>query len=175
MSTANSIGLTQEQVNYFWSLVQRLSKGNPDICWEWGRATTWRGYGSIMFNCRKFSTHRLAWMIANDREIPPGMHVCHSCDNPRCCNPSHLSIGTEADNQREKIEKKRHSFGTNHGMSKLNDTAVRYIRRLRKEGESINSLAKGFRIERTTIYQIILGKTWRHVSDEPIHQNPELF
>ena len=64
------------------------------------------GYGHTTHGGKKLSAHRKAWLIANG-DIPPGMVVCHKCDNPSCINPDHLFIGTHADNARDRDSKGR--------------------------------------------------------------------
>lgn len=66
-----------------------------------------KGYGRIGFRGRTWKTHRLAWMFANG-PIPSGLQVRHSCDNPPCCNPAHLLLGTNADNMRDMRERGGH-------------------------------------------------------------------
>ena len=96
------------------SLAERLTSGlvrKPSGCLEWRTAG---GYGSITVGDKKFSTHRLAWEFAHG-PIPDGMHVCHHCDNPPCCEtaPSdaypegHLFLGTRFDNMRDMVAKGR--------------------------------------------------------------------
>ena len=51
----------------------------------------------------------LAWEIANAEPIPPGMVVRHTCDNPRCCNPAHLILGTDKDNTDDMLTRNRYS------------------------------------------------------------------
>jgi hypothetical protein len=51
--------------------------------------------------------HRLAWEEANGQPVPPGMNVCHSCDNPSCCNPDHLWVGTQRENVQDAVRKGR--------------------------------------------------------------------
>lgn len=79
-------------------------------CWEWQGTRLPSGYGRIGIAGKGQGvtdlTHRVAYRIANG-EIPPGMEVCHTCDNPPCCNPDHLFLGTHADNMRDMSAKGR--------------------------------------------------------------------
>lgn len=90
----------------FWSKVDRSGDG----CWEWtAKSRTSFGYGVMRVGGtpgRLEGAHRLAWQYTNG-PIPDGLCVLHSCDNPPCCNPAHLRIGTKADNTRDKVERGR--------------------------------------------------------------------
>lgn len=77
------------------------SKVSPDGCWEWQRAKLPAGYGQISIGRqRQDYAHRVSYQIFHG-EIPNGMVVRHRCDNPSCCNPEHLEVGTQKDNMRD--------------------------------------------------------------------------
>lgn len=90
----------------FWSKVRKYE---PNPCWEWVAATR-HGYGVIGTGprCTKLSiASRVAWEIAHGEPVPEGFCVLHRCDNPLCVRPSHLFLGTQADNSRDMVTKGR--------------------------------------------------------------------
>ena len=97
----------------FWRKVQRCGKEN---CWPWLGAKTKYGYGRFKIAGDVFSAHRVAYVLANN-ELPPqdrwsyhGTVVRHTCDNPSCCNPAHLEVGTQEDNVRDMMDRGRHRY-----------------------------------------------------------------
>jgi hypothetical protein len=85
-----------------WSAFDAQIKTVESGCQEWQGQRNPDGYGWF----KERQTHRLAFERANG-PIPPGLLVCHSCDNPPCCNPDHLWLGTVADNTRDMLAKGR--------------------------------------------------------------------
>ena len=79
-----------------------------DGCLVWTGAVDFGGYGQLSVNGEKVLVHRLAWSLANNRPVPDGQHILHSCDNPPCCEPTHLRLGTAADNAADRATKGRH-------------------------------------------------------------------
>lgn len=94
---------SEKDIQRFWSKVAITD--NPDDCWLWTAGTV-TGYGSFGFQGRMRIASRVAWEITNS-EIPAGMKVLHTCDNPLCVNPKHLFLGTQLDNMRDMVRKGR--------------------------------------------------------------------
>ena len=99
--------------------------------------------------------------------IPAGMNACHVCDNPICCRPDHLFLGTQVDNIRDMHNKGRqskpregHWVGAKNASAKLTDVAVREIR---TSDEGINALALRFGVSRATIKRVRQRKTWAEI------------
>lgn len=136
-------------------------------CWLWpqGKATK-EGYGGIRYQGQWRLTHRLAWTFKHG-SIPKGMKVCHHCDNPPCCNPRHLFLGSDMDNHLDMRSKGRHTVvrGEQVGLAKMTEATVRQVRQ-RYDGEYgiISKLATQFGVKPTTISAIIHRVTWKHVA-----------
>lgn len=99
------------------TLLQRLwsqiAVGDPGACWEWvGGSKQNGGYGSLRHDGKLHRAHRLVLELSSGQPLPKGFFACHHCDNPPCCNPLHLFVGTPKDNSDDKIRKGR---GKNQG------------------------------------------------------------
>lgn len=81
----------------FWAKVDRRG---PDECWEWRAGKNRTGYGLFGVDKGSKLSHRIALRFSGV-DVPDGMFVCHRCDNPPCCNPAHLFLGTQFDNMRD--------------------------------------------------------------------------
>jgi len=145
-------------------------------CWLWRGSLTAKGYGRIKIKRKHYGAHRLSWIVHNG-DIPDGLCVCHKCDTPQCVNPSHLFLGSHADNQRDCQRKGRRASGAAHGhykkpeawprgrrhfRAKLSDEKVRYIREMRGAVPQ-RVLAEKFNVPQTAISAVQRNKTWRHV------------
>jgi hypothetical protein len=103
-------------------LIARYKTNGP--CWEWTAAKDRCGYGRIWHNNTNQTAHTVAYTTFVG-SIPDGRHVLHSCDNPSCINPDHLSLGTHADNMRDKSIRGRIS-GDKNPMSKKRRTMSKF-------------------------------------------------
>jgi len=135
----------------------------PNGCWEWRGATLRGGYGNMGVEGKTKQAHRLSYELFNGK-IPKGLLVCHICDNPPCCNPEHLFLGTHKTNAEDKMKKGRHPLGENASNNVLKEKEVLEIRRYLKNGVTHRTLAKMFRVGKTCISYIAEGKTWSWLS-----------
>lgn len=87
------------------ALLENIHVGEPDECWP-AKNTVKDGYGQVRLGAKMVRAHRLAWTMFNG-PIPDGLNVLHACDNPACCNPAHLWLGTQRDNVQDMLRKKR--------------------------------------------------------------------
>ncbi|NBV95363.1 MAG: hypothetical protein EBR90_01040 [Actinobacteria bacterium] len=144
-------------IDKFWAKVDRR---NDDECWPWLGAPDKDGYGQIWDgNVGKMKrAHRISAELHYGKS--QGQIVIHSCDNPSCCNPAHLSYGTTLENQKDKVAKNRHAKGENQGHSKLTEAQVEDIRRRASEG--YRALCAEFKLAPSTVYRIWHGQAWKH-------------
>ena len=131
-------------------------------CWVWAGARDAHGYGMLSINNNTRRAHRVAYE-AFCEEIPQGMVICHSCDNPSCINPAHLRVGTQADNVADREARGRRDVkGEQIGTAKLVEADVLNIRSSELSGVA---LAKQYDVHPTTISLIKSRKTWSHVAE----------
>lgn len=138
-------------------------------CWEFTGHRDENGYGRIQFDGRSAHAHRVAWILRYD--VPaPGLHVLHHCDNPPCCNPRHLYVGTNDDNVADRVRRGRSArqLGERHGRAKLSDQDVADLRALADGGVHYVELAQRFGISPSHASQIArrvarprLNQKWR--------------
>lgn len=136
----------------FWS---RVSASTPFQCWPWTGRKNDRGYG----RWGATMAHRVAYALVHG-SIPDGAVVRHRCDNPECCNPDHLLIGTNAQNTADALERGRLARGGRHGNSRLTPEQVEIIRR-NPDGLKQVELARQFGVSAATISYIRSGRSWR--------------
>jgi hypothetical protein len=148
----------------FWKFVAQ--KG-PAECWPWTGTLSSYGYGQFKVSNRPVrfkGAHRFVFEMLNGPQ-PPEVVVRHSCDNPICCNPAHLSGGSHADNVADKVARGRQRGvpqpGAFNPRARLQDDDVREIR-ASKESHSV--VAKRYGVHKQTVAAIRQRRNWSHVT-----------
>lgn len=158
------------------SIAERMERlvdagAGPDACWPFRGSKSRKGYGVLQLSGgRTRPAHRVAFALAFG-DIPDGLHVCHHCDNPACCNPTHLFLGTNADNVADKLRKGRGARGAAIALrqttTRLTPSKVRLLRRqYAAGGVTFRDLADEHNVPWRTIYKAVRGQTWSFVTDE---------
>jgi transposase len=132
--------------------IQKTASG----CWEWQGCRTREGYGQV---ARQLA-HRLAYSLWSGADVPEGLQVMHSCDNPPCINPDHLRTGSNRDNSLDMVGKGR-------GCTTLTEEQVRTIRILyvsRHKTYGAQALAKNYGVSESTISGIVNRRRYAWVS-----------
>jgi len=142
----------------FW--VRVAVTANPDRCWEWQRSRDKKGYGVVGRNNKTIKAHRYALSLTTG-EMPDHLSALHTCDNPPCCNPSHLWWGTLGDNNADMKAKGRYRFGETHHRAILTEDQVR---RIREDVRSNREIAQDYGVSRGAINSVRNGDNWSHVT-----------
>lgn len=152
----------------FW---KHVGPPNANGCLPWLGSKDRFGHGKVGAGGRgvaPLQAHRAAWELKNG-PIPEGMYVLHNCpsgDNPACCNPDHLFLGTQADNLADMVAKGRQSRGEGRHCAKLTEADVRAIRTRYTTGGILQSqLADEYGVTVDTVSMIIRRLTWKHIED----------
>ena len=167
--------IPQRLITAFWCQVD--TSGGLMACWPWTGLLRRDGYGALEWSlwrpgtrrraARLNGAHRFSYLLANG-SIPPGSFVLHQCDNPPCVHPLHLVAGTAGDNIRQAFARGRGRLPDTRGSlnpaSKLTEAQAHTIRQLSTAGISGRQLAARFSVSTVAISQLLLRKTWRHVS-----------
>lgn len=150
-----------------WSYIEQ---GDTDTCWPWNGARNAHGYGFLS----TYGQHR--GNVLAHREVArfdgqevEGRVVMHACDNPACCNPSHLLEATQAENLADMKTKGRQRNVGQPGESNPNAIAdEQMVREIRGKyavgGISQQAIADYFGVTRAMVCDIVRRKSWRHVA-----------
>jgi hypothetical protein len=145
---------------------------HPNACWLWTGPADKDGYGDFRFNYKNFKAHRAVFILTRGlKDLSRDQWVLHRCDNPPCCNPSHLFLGNCLINNQDKIAKGRANMrrGSAHKCAKLSEDDVRYIlresggRRAKPYRGFYARMSERFNVGHVTILCVVKGDTWKHV------------
>lgn len=136
----------------FFSRVEKT-----EYCWNWTGSKHKFGYGEFRIGRTLFRCHRYSYEI-HKGEIPEGLGINHTCDNPSCVNPDHLYAGTAQQNVTDALNRERH---TNRILTK--DQVIQIRSLLKDPSLNPNKISKLFNVLPITIYNIRDRKTWKHL------------
>jgi len=160
MGLPRPIKLIKQDITRFWSMVDRRG---PNDCWNWTASQDKDGYGRFHdCNNSSYQAHRIAFAVCNG---DTKLQVCHNCNNPACCNPSHLYAGSQSKNIQQCYDDGRAFIccGENSGNVKLTESKVLQIRELYRDGWLQREIAEKFGICQVRVSEICRGKAWKHV------------
>lgn len=157
VSGPDAMGRTRYHGPAIDRLNSRLSAAEGG-CLEYALGRNPKGYGAMGVAGIVIFTHRIAW-IARHGDIPEGMFVLHRCDNPPCCNPDHLFLGTSKDNTQDMLEKGRGvaPIDLDNGRARLSRDDVRAMREARSQGKSVKSIAEQFGVHASHASRVLRG------------------
>lgn len=152
----------------------------PNDCWNWSGPMT-NGYGRLFLNMSRngkrlsIAEHRYA-LNRIGIETPDGKLVMHSCDNPACVNPAHLSVGTWLDNNRDREAKGRTVLpiwseerkarqaercrGSKNSSAKLNEAQAKAIK---EDKRGCQTIANEYGVSKKLVLNIRHGRAWKHI------------
>lgn len=181
----------------FWT---RVEIGASDECWPFlGKSGNQYGHKQAYWRGRMRSAHRVAYEITHGIQLADARYlrtdtpcVLHTCDNPPCCNPAHLRLGTQQENIQDASHKRRLAFGdanssrrlperlargdangarkhpesrirgSGQKAAKLTETDIPMIRSRRQKGETLSAIAQTYNVSLNIIWRVCTGKSWSH-------------
>lgn len=148
-------------------ILDNIEIDNDTGCWNWQGGKNQRGYGLIQSKdddgiWKSRAVHRVSYELYNG-SIPVGLLACHHCDNPSCCNPQHIYIGTQKMNMADMISKgrKNPSRGANHWKAKVSDDEIASIR---DNPDTYSSIGLQYGISASQVHRIKSRQSWKHIA-----------
>jgi hypothetical protein len=132
----------------FLSLID--AEGGPATCWPFLGSTMGAGYGQMPKNPVSRLAHRWTYSFFVG-PIPKGKVVMHLCDNRKCCNPHHLSIGTQQENLSDMRTKQRQ--GTH--PKKCTPEKLKQILYMKQQSFTVPQIAKAVNYNKRTIFRLL--------------------
>ena len=150
----------------FW---RKVAKRGKDECWPWtgkkrdGRLRPERNYGRMWVRGHLIQASRVAWEVTHGEPPPRELDVLHRCDNGQCVNPSHLWLGTHADNMADMKSKGRSRSvrGEANHFAKLTQVRVDVLKELYALGATLTQLTIVSGMSFAQVRKVTNGKAWR--------------
>lgn len=155
----------------FWS---KVAVTNVRGCWLWLASRRSGGYGQFALDGRRrIRASRFAWELTYGA-IESNLFVLHECDNPPCCNPTHLFLGTHGDNMADMVAKGRTKSGNRRvnsaediaifveNVRRLSDNQIDFCRRRHQEGASLRQIAREVGVTHTTVMRLVNNVSWKN-------------
>jgi HNH endonuclease len=158
--------INESAAKRFWG---KVARGASDECWNWLAGKSDRGYGMFSVGYKGFRASRIAYELTHG-DIPQGLIVRHKCDNPSCCNPEHLELGTNKDNTQDMMKRERcyrgpriaKLKGAQAPRAKLTDEDVSKMRDLYDARQfNQHELAEMFGLTQAAVFKIVNRMTYR--------------
>lgn len=155
----------------FWSHVE--IRGLDD-CWPWTGCVNSSGYGSTRHHGSNYCAHRVAYSYTREK-IPfaapedksSAGFVLHSCDNPPCCNPTHLSLGTLSKNQLDSYARERNQAlkGERSPNAKLTLEQVAVMRTLFRDKKATTyELARLYEVSQRAAWLVVANRSYKNAA-----------
>jgi hypothetical protein len=158
-----TLKLSPQNIARLW---EKIDRKGPEECWNWTGGANDKGRGRVKLGGRLYSPYRVVFEIAYGLipRVPSyhGMVIMHTCDNPACCNPTHLQLGRQRDNVHDMVNKNRMNAkrGTANYRALLTEDQVRAIR---VDPRSERAVAAAYGVTKGCIGNVLRGRTWAHV------------
>lgn len=157
--------MTEHDMLRFWAKVDKSGE-----CWTWKGARNRQGYGRFWTGSRQRPAHAALWEYLHGPVLSK-MEVCHKCDNPPCCNPDHLFLGTKSDNMQDCTAKGRHGMqvkpesvprGEQQWHACLTEEiALAIWHRFYAGGVTKIALAREYGVGKHAVYKLLAGQSWQ--------------
>ena len=153
--------LTMDNILRFWDKVSGYS--DPYSCWLWTAYKDEDGYGTITISYQPYRANRISYWMHNSID-PKEFEVCHTCHNPPCVNPKHLTLGTSSGNKQQSVSAGRwvHQKGNLNNRALFDEETIREIRSL-KDKHSAIQLSAMFNCSKSHITSILNRSRWSHI------------
>jgi len=144
-----------------WTIFQNIGPVTRGGCRLWLGHCNKNGYGTCNIDGKRYLVHRVLYKMATGID-PNCLNLNHTCDNPQCCNPDHLWIGTQEQGNKDAVSKRRHAHGETHGRRKLTEAEAKKIKNL-KGKLSLRACARRFGVVMSCVSKIQNGVAWKHL------------